>query len=718
MNSIASLRDRILKARHAYYYSGKPIMSDAEYDALEDRLRSLEPDDPLFALVGSPVPPDSILTKARHSIPMGSQSKVNSEAAFWAWAEKSEGSAFHASLKGDGASAAAYYANGLLQRVISRGDGEVGEDITANALRFKGLPAWAGSAGLGFTGAVRLEVILTVADWAAIDPARSKNPRNAGNGIMGRKNGEQSEYLSAYAFDLDESAGGASRRFATEDEKAQRLAELGFNLMPQQLCTTVEEAVAYFEGVTAKRESLPFWIDGVVFKMNDLDLQDRLGVTSGRPKGQIAWKFDSTGAETKLVGVVISGGHTGSIVPTGQLRPVDIGGTTVSSVSLVNFDEIRRLDLAVGDSVWVIKANDIIPKITQVTARSSGRQPIQVPSLCPFCRAGVGWRINSGGEEGAVLECKNASCPKKLSGKIGRWISSLDILGIGDVVLEALIEQLRIEDAADLYKLHSRFDAMAEMLTHPERDLRLGSKRTASILAAIEAKRTLSLSQFLGSLGIEHLGKRRVELMIAAAQGELDTLGDWRSGKLRDAQIAERAGVPNMALHIQDDIDGMARVIDKMLANGVKVNNLRDAAPAKAAGAANAVGAAAGARVAGEAEAANAVGAAAGARVAGEAEAAGGARAVGEAGAAGGVGDAGARGTTVCISGKLPSGRKKAEYAAPLMAAGYTLVDEVTRDLKLLVVADPDSVSAKAEKARKLGITIIGETQLEALIAQ
>jgi len=290
-----------------------------------------------------------------------------------------------------------------------------------------------------------------------------------------------------------------------------------------------------------------------------------------------------------------------------------------------------------------------------------------------------------------VLECKNASCPKKLSGKIGRWISSLDILGIGDVVLEALIEQLRIEDAADLYKLHSRFDAMAEMLTHPGRDLRLGSKRTASILAAIESKRILSLSQFLGSLGIEHLGKRRVELMIAAAQGELDTLGDWRSGKLRDAQIAERAGVPNIALRIQDDIDGMAGVIDKMLANGVKVNNLRDAAQARAAGG---------------------IGAAGGAEAAGEAGAAGGAE------AAGGAGDTRALGTTVCISGKLPSGRKKADYAAPLMAAGYTLVDEVTRDLRLLVLADPDSTSAKAEKARKLGITIIGETQLETLIAQ
>ena len=142
LHSLETLRNLILKAKHAYYYSGEPIMSDAEFDALEDQLRQLAPNDPVLALVGSPVPADTMLTKARHSIPMGSQSKVNSEAEFLAWAQKSEGSAIHASLKGDGASAAAYYQQGRLVQAISRGDGTVGEDITANAMRFKGLPAW------------------------------------------------------------------------------------------------------------------------------------------------------------------------------------------------------------------------------------------------------------------------------------------------------------------------------------------------------------------------------------------------------------------------------------------------------------------------------------------------------------------------------------------------------------------------------------------------
>ena len=142
---IDQLRDLILKAKHAYYYSAEPIMSDAEYDALEDELRALTPDDPVLALVGAPVPADTILTKARHAMPMGSQNKVNAEAEFRTWVERSGGGPVHASLKGDGASAAAYYRDGRLVQVISRGDGTIGEDITANAIRFKGLPAWVGA---------------------------------------------------------------------------------------------------------------------------------------------------------------------------------------------------------------------------------------------------------------------------------------------------------------------------------------------------------------------------------------------------------------------------------------------------------------------------------------------------------------------------------------------------------------------------------------------
>jgi DNA ligase (NAD+) len=656
--NIDQLRSLILKAKHAYYYSGEPIMSDLEYDALEDELRTLMPDDPILALVGSPVPTDTMLTKARHSIPMGSQSKVNSEAEFQTWAQKAGESAIHASLKGDGASAAAYFQQGRLVQAISRGDGTIGEDITANALRFKGLPAWAGTHGQGFNGAVRFEVILTVADWTAIDPTRSKNPRNAGNGIMGRKNGHQSDCLTAFVFDIDESVDGTSIRFATEADKATRLAELGFNLIPQRLCANAEEAVGYFQEVALTREDLPFWIDGVVLKMNDLEVQAPMGVTAGRPKGQIAWKFDSSGAESVLEGVVVSGGHTGGLYPTAQLRPVDIGGTTVSNASLANYDEIERLDVAIGDSVWVVKANDIIPKIIRVTERAATRQPILAPTVCPFCGGEVGRRRTTGGGDGVIIECRNTECPKKSTGKIRRWIASLDILGIGDVVLESMIERFDLADAADLYTLRARAEELAGLVTNAERDLRLGEKRTASILDAIDGTRVLTLSQFLGSLGLDHLGKRRVELMMKSAEGLLDQLEDWRSGLLRDPANAIRAGVPNIGGQIQDGIDAMSTVIDKLLAAGVTVLPSQRSAVAEDIAALK----------------------------------------------------------TVCISGKLPSGLKKTDYEAPMKTAGFLLVEEVAKGLDYLVLADAQSTSSKSQKAKRLEIPVISEDQLIAML--
>jgi DNA ligase (NAD+) len=659
---IDTLRDLVLKAKHAYYYSNAPVMTDAEYDALEDELRLLNPSDPVLALVGSPVPADTMLTKARHSIPMGSQSKVNSEVGFLAWCTKNEVKTIHASLKGDGASAAAYYSDGRLVQAISRGDGVTGEDITANAIRFKGLPAWVGNQGAEFNGAVRFEVILTVEDWTKIDPSRSKNPRNAGTGIMGRKNGHQSDFLTIFAFDLDETIDGRSMEFRTESEKTARLRELGFNVIEHTVCNSAHEAVAYFQDIAKSRDRLPIWIDGVVFKVDDISKQRELGVTAGRPKGQVAWKFDSSGAETVLEAVVVSGGHTGGLYPTAQLQPVDIGGTTVSNASLANYAEIERLDVAIGDSVWVVKANDIIPKIVHVTQRPSTRVAIPIPSVCPFCGGEVGRRRITGGEEGVIIECRNVECPKKSSGKIRRWIASLDILGIGDVVLESMIERFDLADAADLYTLRDRAEELANLITNSERDLRLGAKRTSSILDAIDATRTLTLSQFLGSLGLEHLGKRRVELMLNSAGGLLDRLEDWRSGLLRDPNNAVRAGVPNIGVQIQDGIDAMSTVIDKLLSVGVTViSNTRtqkdqsatEAKPLK----------------------------------------------------------------TVCISGKLPSGKKKADYERPLLDAGYELVDDVSKGLSYLVLADPESTSSKSAKAKKLGVSVISEEQLDGIVS-
>lgn len=658
---IVALQNQLMKAKQAYYYGDSPIVSDAEYDALEDELRTLAPESEVLKIVGAPVPPDNILKKARHRISMGSQSKVNTADEYRTWLEKSAGEGrVHASLKGDGASAAAYYDNGRLVQAISRGDGFEGEDITANALKFKGLPAVvADERGRPFTGAVRLEVILTVTDWARVDPEKSKNPRNAGSGIMGRKNGQQSELLSAFAFSIEEQRGGEPYAFQTEQERIERLGELGFQCIPNQLCCGADEAIAYYEKIAATREQLPFWIDGVVFKVDDLQVQADLGVTANRPKGQIAWKFDSKGAETTLLDYSLTVGHTGAVIPTAHLEPVEIGGTTVSNALLNNWDEIERLDVAVGDRVWLIKANDIIPKIVSVRRRPKRRRLIPPPTKCPACDSPVARRRNTGGEEGAVIECTNADCPAKSLGKIKRWIKALDIQGIGDSVRAALVEQRDLQDVAGLYRLRDDPAQLAALVINPEKDLRLGDKRAQTILDSIESTRSLTLVQFLGSLGIQHLAQRRVELILTAVGAELGSLSDWQSGKLRDQDFAAQAGVPSVGAAIQDSIDMQRPVIERLLDAGVVITSM-------------------------------------------------------------GVDPSAAKEETkkVCISGKLPSGKKKSDYEQALREAGFELAASVTKETSFLVLADPDSGSAKAQKARKLGIRVIGEDELTHLIGE
>lgn len=654
---ILELRNRIAKAKQAYYYGSTPIISDEEYDALEEQLAKLVPDDPLLGTVGAPVPPDTLLTKAAHSIPMGSQNKVNSAAEFTTWYVKNAGNGpVVASLKGDGASAAAYYVDGQLVRAISRGDGVLGEDITANAVKFKHLPMFVQDERGPFSGAVRFEAILTVADWGILDPERKKNPRNAGSGIMGRKDGRFSNLLTAYAFDIDDTRPGAA--IATEWDKLDQLQLLGFNVIEHERCETPDQAVAYFERIRETRDELPFWIDGVVFKIDDLSIQQKLGVTANRPKGQVAWKFDSKGAATKLLSYSVTVGHTGALIPNAQLAPVEIGGTTVSNALLNNWDEIQRLGVAVGDTVWLIKANDIIPKIISVVEEAPDRTPIPVPTACPVCGGAVARRRNTGGTEGAIIECTNDDCDAKAAGKIKRWVKALDIDGLGDSVRHALVEQMNLQDVADLYRLKEDPDRLAALVINPAKSIRLGEKRARGILEAIEKRRQLTLVEFLGSLGINQLGQRRVELMIAQADGALDQLSDWQAGKLRDATFAAKVGVPGVGAALQTTIDQFETIVQRLLDAGVVITGTGVAT-----------------------------------KVASDEPV-----------------------PTVCISGKLPSGKKKADYAAPLAERGYALVDSVTKELTFLVVADPTSTSSKAEKAKKLGVRVISEDELQAFV--
>lgn len=563
---LSELRRLIDAADDAYYTHGSATVEDALYEAWKDELARLDPGDPRLKRVGARVQ-EALFRKREHTIPMGSLSKATNLGEFQKWV-KGVGAAnkrLHASYKMDGGSFSFEFQNGRLVAAISRGDGLIGEDITANALKFRGLPAQCRIGSTPFTGFMRGEVILTTEDWGEqVDPDALSNPRNCCVGIARRKNGRQCELLQVFAFRVFDSDGHPLR--ATETEQTQLMREMGFNCAPA-FTGAPEEVWQWYLKTQSERAALPYWIDGIVVKLDAIGEQLALGETDQRPKGQVALKFEAEGAVSCIRGVTISVGHTGAIVPTAFFDPVQIGGTTVTNATLCNWDNIRQLNVGIGDKVRVIKAGDIIPRILEIVTKAKDSGSIPEPKCCPSCAGEVKRRNNVSGDESTVLYCFNADCPAKLAGKIDRFLSSLDILGIGENLIQALIKDLGVRDAADLYTLQARRGQLASLKLNG--GVRLGEKRADKFLAEIEKRRRLTLSQLLGSLGVFGLGKRRVALIQQAVPGEFDTLSDWLSDKF--IRLAEPAGVPNTGRRLQEDLLGQKALIQKFLDAGVEI---------------------------------------------------------------------------------------------------------------------------------------------------
>jgi DNA ligase (NAD+) len=655
-NHIEELANKIRNADLAYYNTGETLLEDAAYDALKDELQRLAPDHELLKTVGA-APPE-MLAKVPHSIPMGSLDKAMNKDEFTAWIENKglQHQLLTASLKMDGGSLSLEYKNGRLARAVTRGDGLVGEDITANAQQFKNCPQTGVKIeGKPFTGFVRAEIILLTEDWKKIDPDLVSNPRNRGNGIARRKDGEQASLLNIYAFRAHFEDG--STIAASEADMLAALTKAGFAVAPWHR-GNANDAWNFYKENQLARPTLPYWIDGVVVKLDDIPTQTALGEHDQRPKGQIALKFPAEGAPTVLRSVELTVGHTGTIIPTGKFDPVQLGGTTVSSALLCNWEIIRALDIALGDTITVYKAGDIIPKIKEVTQRTANRIPIDQPATCPICGGPAGHKKNVHGEASTMLYCLNDDCPAKLSGKIDRYIRSLNILGIGDEVLDALCKQDEtnpnplLRSPAGLYLLKNYQKQLAGILMGGK--TRLGEKRAKKILDEIEAKRELTLAEFLGSLGIEGLGKRRVALIQEAVPGQLDTLDDWLAGKLGNPELAERAGVPNIGPILNEALIGKKHLIAEFLTNGVTIKttqkqNIRTDAK------------------------------------------------------------------SFCFTGASSVPRK--ELQALVRSKGHIVKDDVSAGLTYLVLADPNSTSSKAVKARKLGTQCISETEFRDIMA-
>jgi len=568
----------------AYYRSGsEPILTDAEYDLLRPALKNLAPNDERIDRVGIPFDLADLRNKVEHRIPMGSLDNTDDGIAGYApWLSQvaTPTTRVFASLKVDGGSICATYKEGKLVRVATRGNGAVGQDITVNGINFKNLPL---ELNEPLTMDVRGEAVMYIEEYKAVRsrdagmpfdkiPKESQsNPRNVGNGVFSRDDGVDSEKMTFISFNVDV----IGPTFAnTEEQKMKFLKSMGFLPVPHIMCDTVEQLKSFYDSTVAGRDDLPFEIDGLVVVLDDLELQSEFITddvkTKLRPKYARAIKFPHKSNTTILESVAISVGHTGGIIPTARLQEVRIGGVNVSNCLLNNWDEIGRLGVQLGDEVEVILAGDIIPKIIRVVNKGTNRTPIEEPKTCPSCSKPT-TRIYRG-KEGAVVYCTDPqNCPDCKLGKIDKWIGSskkgVGILNIGDGILKAMWDNEVIGDAADLYTLKP--DDLKDL--ELEGGGRIGESRANKIVANIQGKKHLPLEVFLGSLGIDLLGRRRVIILRENANGELDTLADWLDFK-KLGEIKMEGFGDAIREAVINGMKEMSLLINKLMSNGVTIS--------------------------------------------------------------------------------------------------------------------------------------------------
>lgn len=559
LNRISELRELILKAKSAYYYTDSPIITDEEFDLAMKEYGTLVPaDDLILNMVGAPLPEGCLRKEARHDIPMYSLANSRNSGEYKEWWNKVGSPVVTASSKRDGASIEIKYVNSIYTQAITRGDGEIGEDITVNVAKFRNVPKLL---PIAFTGSIRGEGQLSVATWNEYF-SDSPNPRNKGNGIMRADDSERCKYLEFFAFDAVDENGNAAFDVTTEFDKLTKLREIGFSTVEFARFTTFEEVQAYYEA-QMKEKHIGYWIDGIVVKIDDIDSQDQHGVSNGCPNWATAYKPPEQGAETKAIDVVVSVGHSGEITPTLIMEPVFLQGTTVKHANLNNWNEHSEEPsahhVAIGDTVLVCKTGDIVPKVTKVVDKPQTRTVIAEPTKCPVCGAKAGRKVNSNGSRSANTFCLNPDCEAKVEGKIKKWCSELDIKQIGDALVPALIEQFDVKTPADLYSLKAEDIASADLGSN-----KLGLKNAKTVIENINNSTIVGLNKFLGALGIQFLGEGRARLIREACPGEFDTIQDWLSNT-KLMQYRDQAHIKNMAEAISNGIQKNKKLIGQLL---------------------------------------------------------------------------------------------------------------------------------------------------------
>ena len=528
---VGSLREEILRHEELYYVHDRPEISDAEYDALVERLRRLEeehpelqtPDSPTMRVGGRPAVGFEEYVHRRPMLSLDNSYNIEDLRAFDERCRRlADGRGFEyvAELKIDGLSMSLHYDGGLLTRGVTRGDGRRGEDVTQNVRTIRSVPLRLKGGG-GETGLeVRGEAYLSRRAFERINQEREEagepkfaNPRNAAAGTIRQLDPRvvARRRLDLFAYDV---LRGERKSFQTHWEALDWLERAGFSVNPHRaLCGDVEEVIAFCERMEAERDGLEYEIDGVVVKVNSTALQEEFGATAKAPRWAIAYKYPARQATTQIEDIVVQVGRTGALTPVAILTPVLLAGSTVSRATLHNEDEIKRLGVKIGDWVNIEKSGEVIPKVLSVvTSRRTGKERrFRFPSSCPVCGGLV-----SRPEGEVVARCVAADCRAQLKARLLHYASrrAMRIEGLGDALAEQLIEKRMVADVADLYRLG---------LEEVSGLGRMAEKSATNLLNQIEASKRRDLPQLVFALGIRHVGERTAALL-ARHFGSLDAL--------------------------------------------------------------------------------------------------------------------------------------------------------------------------------------------------
>ena len=509
LNPRISELEKLIQKYQASYYNGEGEISDAEFDALWDELKALDPTNAVLQRVGAD---SGNFEKIHHVMPMGSQEKAANPEQFLAWAAKHEYEEYLVEYKLDGASLELQYENGYLVRAVTRGDGSIGDDITANAKKMGGVNAAIYKDGelVPFTGGIRGEVIMTheVHKKYFSDKA---NCRNAANGLMKRKDGTGSEYLKLIVYDALSTDGKSY--FTNEKEKISWLMSCGFNVVRLVICKNADRVIAYRAKIMEERKDIEYDIDGLVVKENRIDYED---ASRARPDRQIAFKFSLEEATTVLREVEWSQ-NGATYTPVAIFDEVELNGTKVQRASLANPDTMRKLGVRIGSHVVVVKRGEIIPKIESVVEEKDIQtSEIVFPKVCETCGAALV-------DDGSRLYCPNKECSKRVLHQLLKFVQTVDIRDLGETLVTELFKNGRLKAVSDIYTL-TVDELVPYFLNEESMENEKRSLGAEKVYKSIQAHKNMTLPVFIAGFDIEGFGETLAEKLVQAGFNSLDKL--------------------------------------------------------------------------------------------------------------------------------------------------------------------------------------------------